>query len=47
MHVGSRTNKTRDFVNNNQGTSTIVPAITDNRPDWDKVEQVLNVALIV
>src|SRR5690606_18569798 len=33
-----------DFVNdsNSGGTSTITPPITDNRPDWDKVEEVLN-----
>ncbi|MDY7395722.1 hypothetical protein UMM65_10745 [Aureibaculum sp. 2210JD6-5] len=33
-------NNTKSFVNNNGGNSTIVPPIK-NRPDWDKVEQVL------
>jgi len=33
-------NKTRDFINNNSGNSTIVTPIK-NRPDWNKVEEVL------
>jgi len=34
-------NKTKDFVNNNGGNSTIISP-TKNRPDWDRVQQVLN-----
>lgn len=33
--------KTKDFVNSNGGNSTIVTPVK-NRPDWDKVQQVLN-----
>ncbi|MCQ0112474.1 hypothetical protein [Zhouia amylolytica] len=33
--------KINQFVNNNSGSSNIIPAIT-NRPDWNKIEQVLN-----
>ncbi|MBW1299038.1 hypothetical protein [Aquimarina litoralis] len=38
--------KTRDFVNSNGGNSTIIPP-TKNRPDWNKVQQVLKGELAV
>ena len=34
-------NKTRNFVNSNGGNSSIISP-TKNRPDWDRVQQVLN-----
>ncbi|WP_318501870.1 hypothetical protein [Formosa sp. PL04] len=33
--------KTNHFINNNGGTSSITPPITDNRPDWEEVKDVL------
>lgn len=34
-------NKTQQFINNNGGSSSIVTPVK-NRPDWDKVQEVLN-----
>ncbi len=30
-----------EFVNEEQGSSAIIPATTDNRLDWDEVKEVL------